>query len=434
MIAAIGLIPGEAAAQRLSFIRDAEIENTIRAFAAPLFRAAGLDPAVIGVHLVNDKSLNAFVAGGLNLFINTGLLIRSEHAGQVIGVIAHETGHISGGHLSRTQEALRNATTESILAVVLGVAAGIVSGRGDVGAAIITGGAQVGQRSILQYSREQESAADQAGIAFLENTSQSPLGLLEFLGVLQDQELLNVGRQDPYVRTHPITSERVSSARAALARSRFAQTRISPEFETMHRRMRAKLIGFMDPDRALIEFKESDISVEARYARAIALYKKPDLARALPLVDGLIASSPNDPYFHELKGQILFENGRTAEALGSYERAVALLPDQPLLRTSLAQVQLEMNNPALIKPALDNLNRAVAVDRRNGLTWQLLAVAHGREGQTGMLALALAERAQLQGNKSEARQQADRAERLLPQGSPGWLRAQDIKVESEKKD
>ncbi len=434
MIAAIGLIPGEAAAQRLSFIRDAEVENTIRAFATPLFRAAGLDPAVIGVHLVNDKSLNAFVAGGLNLFINTGLLIRSEHAGQVIGVIAHETGHISGGHLSRTQEALRNATTESILAVVLGVAAGIVTGRGDVGAAIITGGAQVGQRSILQYSREQESAADQAGIAFLENTGQSPLGLLEFLGVLQDQELLTIGRQDPYVRTHPITSERVSSARAALARSRFAENRISPEFTTMHRRMRAKLIGFMEPDRALIEYKEADTSVEARYARAIALYKKPDLARALPLIDGLIAGSPNDPYFHELKGQILFENGRTSEALGSYERAVALLPDQPLLRTSLAQVQLELNNPALIKPALDNLNRAVAVDRRNGLTWQLLAVAHGREGQTGMLALALAERAQLQGNKSEARQQADRAERLLPHGSPGWLRAQDIKVEAEKKD
>ena len=196
--------PPATAQQRISFVRDAEVENTIRAYATPLFLAAGLDASAITVHLVNDTALNAFVANGLNMYINTGLLMRSENAGQVIGVIAHETGHIMGGHLARLRDGLNGALAESIVALVVGAAAAIASGRPDAGAAVIAGGLQVAERGILRYSRELESAADQAGLTLLDRTGQSAKGLEEFLGVLADQELLAAGRQDPYVRTHQI--------------------------------------------------------------------------------------------------------------------------------------------------------------------------------------------------------------------------------------
>jgi predicted Zn-dependent protease len=262
VVAAIGP-PGFAPAhaqQKISFVRDAEVEATIREYATPLFAAAGLDPAAIRVHLVNDPSLNAFVANGLNMFINTGLLVRSDHAGQVVGVIAHETGHISGGHLARLRDGLAGATTESILAMVLGAAAAVATGRPDAGAAIIMGGTHVAERGLLRYSREMERSADQAGANLLERTQQSSRGLMEFLDILADQELIAVGRQDPYVRTHPISRERVEFIRNFLTTSRYTETPIPADFAEKHRRMKAKLLGFIDPGRALQVYKENDAS------------------------------------------------------------------------------------------------------------------------------------------------------------------------------
>jgi predicted Zn-dependent protease len=420
------------AQQRISFIRDAEVEATIRAYATPLFATAGLDPASIRVHLVNDPSLNAFVANGLNMFINTGLLIRSEHAGQVIGVMAHETGHITGGHLARLRDGLAGATTEAILAMVLGAAAAVATGRPDAGAAIIMGGTQMAERGLLRYSREMERSADQAGVNLLERSQQSARGLMEFLDILADQELMSVGRQDPYVRTHPISRERVEFVRHFLTTSRYSDTPIKPEFAERHRLMRAKLQGFIDPGRALQTYKEDDKSFEARYARAIAYSRRPDYARALPLMDELIAERPDDGYLYELKGQMVFESGKAKEALPLYERAVALLPDEPLIRIDLARVQLESESPESMRAAIANLEAARRIERDNTELWRLMAVAYGRDGQIGMAALAQAERAMLQSRLPEARAFSERAERSLPSGSPGWLRAQDIRRAAAK--
>jgi len=432
----MALVAAPASAQRQapSLIRDTEIENTIRAYGAPLFNAAGLSPQSVHIFLVHDRALNAFVAGGQNLFINTGLIMRAEHPGQIIGVIAHETGHISGGHLARTQDALRNASATSILALVLGAAAAVASGSPDAGVAVMQGGQQIAERNLLSYSRTQEAAADQAGLAFLERTGQSARGLLEFMEVLSHEELLVTARQSPYIRSHPLTRERMDAIREFLARSRHADAAIPDEFKIMHRRMKAKLHGFMDPPtQTLNRYKAEDRSVEARYARATAYYRVPDLANALPLIDGLIAEMPNDAYFHELKGQMLFENGRVTEALQPYETSVRLMPDAPLLRVGLAQVQLELNDKALHAPAFAHLGEAVRVDPDNPLAWRLLAVAHGREGRLGEVALALAEQAVVQNRMRDARQQAERALKLLQQDSPSWLRAQDIKSQANER-
>ena len=427
LLAAAPIAPAGAQNKPLGFIRDAEIETTIRAYATPLFTAAGLDPQSVHVYLVNDDTLNAFVAGGMNLFINTGLLMRSENANQLIGVIAHETGHIAGGHLARTQDALEDATAEMILAYVLGLGAAIATGNSGAGAAVIAGGQSIAQRSLLQYSRTQESAADQAALSYLDRTAQSARGMLEFLEVLGDQELLLSNQQDPYLRTHPLSNDRIDTVRNFVAGSRYADAAEPSEFVVAHARMRAKLVGFLRPlGRVLQQYPESDGSLEGRYARAIAYYRAADLKRALPMVDGLISERPDDPFFQELKGQILFENGRAREALPYYEAAVRLQPDAPLLRQGLAQVQLESGDPELNRAALAQLDEVVRIEPHNAAAWRLLSIAYGRDGQLGMTALALAESAGARGNSKEARQQADRALKLLPESSPAWLRAQDI--------
>lgn len=418
-----------AAAQegRVRLLRDAEIEHIIRVYATPLFNAAGLDPAAISVYLIDDNRLNAFVAGGMNIFINSGLLMRSRDPLEVMGVIAHETGHIAGGHLARTQEALRTASIEAILAAVLGAAAAVVGG-GDVGAAVITGGTSIAQRSLLQYTRTQEAAADQAGVSYLERAGYSSRGLLNFMGVLAGDEALLPENQDPYLRTHPLTRERVDSLRHFVENSRHSDNPAPPELLALHGRMVGKLVGYLEPlGHVLRRYPESDQSLEARYARAIAYYRASDLKKALPLLDQLQAEYPEDAYFHELRGQILFENGRIAEAVGSYQRAVDLDPTEPLLRLGLAQTQLETERADLVRPALAHLEDVVRREPRNSFAWRLLAVAYGRTDQIGMTALALSESALARGNTTEAKAQADRALRILPENSPAWIRAQDIK-------
>jgi predicted Zn-dependent protease len=432
----IGLaIPRQALAQdQISFIRDAEIETTIRQYASPLFTTAGLDASAIHIYLVNDTRLNAFVAGGQNLFINTGLLMRSQNPNQVIGVIAHETGHIAGGHLARTQEAMRNATIKGIIAMVLaGAASAAAHGQGVGGAMVGAGG--VAERSFLQYSVEQEAKADQAGLGFLDATGQSAKGLLDFFRILEGEELLSAIRQDPYLRTHPLTRDRINYVAEHVAHSRFANAADRPDFVEAHRRMVAKLYGFTYPSGQTLEkYPESDKSVAARYARAIAYYRSPNLAKALPIIDGLLAEEPANPYFHELKGQMLFENGKVVDALAPYTEAVRLLPDSPLLRVELAQVQIESEKPELNKQALANLKEAVRFEDQNGDAWHFLAIAYGKENDIGMSSLSLAEEAMTQGDKKLAEQQATRAAQLLKPGTPGRLRAEDLKQLAQRKD
>lgn len=419
--------PAETHAKNLSFIRDAEIENIIRAYATPLFAAAGLDPSAVDIYLVKDKTLNAFVASGQKLFINTGLLLQSKHAGQVIGVIAHETGHIAGGHLSRVHNAMKKTSAQSILAMVIGGAAAIASKRGDVGAAVMMGGQSMNQRNLFQYTRTQESSADQAAQKFLESTDQSTRGLLEFMEVLADQELLSARHQDPYLRTHPMARERIEALQAFISSSPNADTPVTPRFAEMHGRMKAKLYAFINSFAATLRlYKESDSSLYSRYARAVAHYRVSDMDKALALIDGLIAEQPDDPYFRELKGQMLFEKGRVAESLEPYGNAVRMLPRSALLRLGLARAQLETNDPALLDSAVANLRAAVQKEPESSFTWRQLAIAHGRKGEMGLSSLAMAEEALLMGKKNDAVYHANRAEKLLPKGSMGWLQTQDI--------
>ncbi|MFB3054831.1 MAG: M48 family metalloprotease [Alphaproteobacteria bacterium] len=411
-----------------TLIRDTEVENTIRAYAAPLFEAAGLRGADVRIFLIADDALNAFVAGGLNLFLHTGLLLKVKNVGELTGVLAHETGHLAGGHLSRISGRLKAGSTAALVATILGVLTAAATGSGEAGAAIITAGQGLALGSVLAFSRAQESAADQAAMKLLDLTGQSAQGMADFFKTIEDQELLPASRQDVYVRTHPITRYRVQDVESHLERSPYTKTPANPKFEKMFRRMRAKLRAFLHPPaRTLKTYAATDESIIARYARAIAYYRLNDLDRALPLMDGLIREEPGNAYFFELKGQALLEAGRIEKALPPYRKAVKLDPDSALIRVDLARTLLAMDDRSLVKEAIGHLLFATRESPENSLGWHQLGIAYGHDGQFGMSALALAEMSLVRGRLKDALYQVGRAQRKLARGTAGWLRTEDIK-------
>lgn len=424
-------LSGQAWAQQrrggVSLVRDAEIEATIRAYASPLLGAAGIGSESVQVYLVNERSLNAFVAGGQRIFVHTGLLQRAERPAQVIGVLAHEIGHIAGGHLARLEDSLGQASAIMIASMLLGAAAAVASGSGEAAMAGVLAGQQVATRNLLSFTRAQESAADQAGANFLEQTQQSARGLAEFMNILANQEALVVERQDPYVRTHPLSAERVSALNARVEQSRYGNKPDTPENIERFNRMQAKLMGYLDGLPATLrKYPASDTSRFARYARAFAYFRALDFAKALEQVDSLLAEFPNDQYFHELKGDILLDMGRIKDAVADHRRAYELAPNEPLLAYGFARAQIALDDPALLPEATRSLQEVTRREPENVGAWQQLAVAYGRAGDIGMASLASAERFLASGELRDAQGQAERAKRLLKEGSPGWLRAQDV--------
>jgi predicted Zn-dependent protease len=425
---------GEEAGGNVSLLRDAEIEGDIHLMMTPIWKAAGLDPDAVHVYLVADDSINSFVAGGQNIFINAGLLKRADTPNQLIGVLSHESGHIAGGHLYKGAEAMHNASIEEIIAMAAGVAA-TVAGRGSGGGAAMLGAASVGQRAYLSFSVTQEATADHAAMNYLDATHQSARGLLQFFEKLQSEELLTGEHEDPYLMDHPLTQERIDYVRDHVERSAYSDVADPPAYVDMLARIKAKTIAFTEPPSATLDkYPETDRSLTARYAQAIAYYRTPDLAKAVPAIDALIRERPNNPYFCELKGQMLFENGRIAEAAAPYEEAVRIDPQAPLLRVELAQVYLESNDPTKTKRAIAYLSEALRTEDRDVDAWHLLATAYGRDNQIGMAALSLAEEGLAADNKKDATQQAIRAEQLLPRSSAEHARAEQIHTQAKDLD
>jgi predicted Zn-dependent protease len=410
-------------------IRDAEIEATIHRIADPIFATARLDRDSIDLYVINDDKLNAFVAGGQNLFLNTGLIVRTETPDQLAGVIAHETGHIAGGHLSRSLEARSSAGTSTLLGALLGAAAA-VAGAPQLGTALLAGGLTVGQSNFLKFSRNQEQAADQAAVSYLRALKMSPEGLLEFFEILDSQNLrLNSGG-NPYMRTHPLTRDRITVLEREVETSPFRAARPSPDLVAAHARAVAKLDGFLSPPAQVLQRRRGD-GLADRYARAIAHYRVPDLDRALELVDGLIREHPEDPYFPELKGQMLFENGRIAESVPPYRQAVRNRPDSALLRLGLARALIEQGQASDLDEAAALLQEVVRIEPVNAGAWRFLGIAEGRRGREGPAAVALAEQAVLLGNREDAELYIRRAQQQVRPDDPSWYRLQDLERATE---
>lgn len=406
-------------------IRDAETETLLRKFAYPLFHAAGIAPGLVHIIVLRDDALNSFVSTGNRMFINSGLITRCTEAGELIGVIAHETGHISGGHLARLPEMLRAAMLKSVAAMLIGAAAGI-AGSGDAAMGAAIGGQQMAMRGLFSFTRSMEQAADQSALEELDANHWSARGMLDLLKVLQQQDALISDMQDPYLQTHPLSSDRVAYVAHHVATSPYSNAPFPPGFASGFAMVRAKLRAFLEPAAATLRrVPASDASPPARYARAIALHRMGHSDQALVLMDGLIRDDRANPWLQELKGQILFEAGKPEAAIAPYEAALRLAPDQPLIRIGLAQALIETGDKARLRPAIDQLRRALAAEHDNVLGWQLLAVAWGRLGNLGEADLALAERALWRDDIPAAKSFATRALKALPQG-PARMRALDI--------
>lgn len=418
-------------AQSLALIRDAETERLLRSYTDPILIAAGLDPKAVRLYIINDRTINAFVAEGQNIFIHTGLIMELEKPNQLIGVIAHETGHISGGHLTRRKEAIEDATVPYIISMLLGVAA-IAAGSPDAGVGIMAGGSQVAQRSILAFTRQQESSADQAGMTFLDKTGQSGRGMLETFEGFAESEILVSRKQDPFARTHPMSRERFAALQERVESSPYANKEDSPQSKRAYALVRAKLFGFMErPDITLRRFPTKDQSEPARYARAIAYYRTPDFDRALIELTSLLRDDPDNPYYYELMGQILTEMGKPREGIAPYRRSVALLPDEPLLRVSLAGTLIATEDPSYLAEAKRELLASLRDDMRNPMAWRYLSMAEEQLGNHGLANLAAAEQNYVIRNYGRALDFAQRAKHDLREGSVEWQRAIDIIATAE---
>ncbi|WP_246549409.1 M48 family metalloprotease [Ancylobacter oerskovii] len=412
-------------------IRDAEIENLLRDYMRPIWKAAGLTQQNLRVVIISDPSFNAFVMDGKRIFVNTGALASSETPNEIIGVLAHETGHIAGGHLARMRQEMENAQTMAIIGTLLaagGVAAGAAGGANMGGAAAALAGPQeIARRSVLSYARAQEQAADRSAISYLAATKQSPVGMLKTFERMQNDQIFISQRVDPYVLSHPMARERVAALEDLVAKSPYRDIKDSPELQARHEMMRAKLVGFsMPPDAVARRYPPSNTSLPARYARAISAYRYGAVPDAIRQIDALIAVQPNNPYFHELKGQALLEAGRPREAIAPLRRAEQLSGGAPLIRTLLGQALVAANDKSSVDDAVRELTFGVQREPESAAAWRFLAQAYGQKGDLPNADLASAQSALLSGDVQLARELAARARQTFAYGSPGWLKADDI--------
>ncbi|WP_027582934.1 M48 family metalloprotease [Bradyrhizobium sp. Ai1a-2] len=435
---ALAVAPTMALAQQNKgppILRDTEAEQLLRDYTRPILRSAGLEKQNIQMVIINDSSFNAFVADGRRIFVNYGALMQSETPNQIIGVLAHETGHLAGGHLAKLREQLAQAQTQMIIAMLLGagaMVAGARSGGGNnglanAGAAAVAAPQEVVRRTLLSYQRQQEENADRAGVKFLTATGQSAKGMYDTFKRFTDESLFAARGADPYLMSHPMPADRVAALAEIARSSPYWDKKDDPALQMRHDMVRAKISAFMErPDTVYRRYPSSNNSLPARYARAISTYLHGDLRSALAQIDGLIQAQPNNAYFYELRGQALLEGGRPAEAIAPLRRAVQLSSNAPLIEMLLGQALVATNNNAYTDEAINILRAAVARESEAPIGYMQLAMAYGRKGDYAQADLASAQAAYLRGDSKTARELASRAKTRFAIGTPGWVKADDI--------
>ncbi|WP_424632163.1 M48 family metalloprotease [Bradyrhizobium sp. SYSU BS000235] len=411
-------------------LRDAETEQLLRDYTRPILRAAGLEKQNIQVVIINDPTFNAFVADGRRIFVNYGALRESETPNQIIGVLAHETGHLAGGHLAKLREQLAQTQTQLIIAMLIGLGAAVAgarAGAGGAGAAAVAAPQSAIMRTMLSYQRQQEESADKAGVKFLNATGQSAKGMYETFKRFSEQGLFASRGADPYYMSHPMPAERVRALEELARTSPYWDKKDDPALQLRHDMMRAKVSGFMErADTVYRRYPASNTSLPARYARAIATYRHGDLRSALTQIDDLIHTQPNNPYFYELKGQALLEGAKPNEAIAPLRKAVHLSNNTPLIELLLGQALVASENKAYADDAITLLRNALTREPEAANGYTQLAMAYGRKGNYAEADLASAQAAYLRGDQKTARDLASRAKTRFAIGTPGWVKADDI--------
>jgi predicted Zn-dependent protease len=436
--AALAVAPMAAVAQENKgppVLRDTETEQLLREYTRPILRAAGLEKQNIQMVIINQGVFNAFVADGRRIFVNYGAIMQSETPNQIIGVMAHETGHLAGGHLAKMREQMAQAQTQMIIAMLLGAGAmvagaktgGSSGGLTNAGAAMFSAQGEVIRRNLLSYVRQQEENADKAGVKFLNATGQSARGMYETFKRFTDESLFAARGSDPYVQSHPMPAERVNALQELARSSPYWDKKDDPALQLRHDMARAKISAFMERQETVYRrYPLSNNSLPARYAHAISTYLHGDLRSALTQIDALIQQQPNNPYFYEVRGQALLEGGKPQEAIAPLRKAVALSNNAPLIEMLLGQALVATGNNAYTDEAIAILRAAVARETEAPIGYTQLAMAYGRKGDYAQADLASAQAAYLRGDNKTARDLASRAKTRFAIGTPGWVKADDI--------
>jgi predicted Zn-dependent protease len=419
---------------KLPVLRDAESEELLRDYSRPILKAAGLARQNVEVVIINSRDFNAFVADGRRIFVNYGALFQSTTPNQIIGVLAHETGHIAGGHLARIREQLASAQTAALVALLLGAAAigaSAASGQGNnIGQAapgIIMAPQEVIRRTLLSYQRSQEEAADRAAVNYLNATGQSARGMIETFARFKQDQLFISQQVDPYLLSHPTAQNRIAQLETLAQASPYYNKKDAPELQHRHDMMRAKIAGYFEkPDTVSRLYPPSNNSMPARYARAVSLYRWGNVRAAVQQIDGLIAQQPNNPYFHELRGQVLLESGRAKESIPSLRRAVDLSKGNALIRMMLGQALVQGGGNEDAQEAIRELRFALQREPNASFGHRQLAIAYARTGDRANADLSAAYAAFNDADFKAAKTLATRAQRSFKVGTPGWLRADDI--------
>jgi predicted Zn-dependent protease len=416
-----------------SIIRDAEIEGLLRLYAKPIFKAAGLNPNAVKVYIIADEHINAFVADGQKMFIHTGLLTKTKTPNEVIGVIAHETGHIAGGHLAKIKSEIASASVQNIVGMLVGAAAivgGAATGNAEAakaGQGVILGSQGLAQRNLLSYQRSMEASADQAALTYLSRTGQSAKGMLTLFNKLASDSLASAQYADPYLQSHPMPLERIRNLERAAKKSSVFEKTDDVALQLRHDLVKAKLWGFIQTPQAVFQrYPKSDTSLAARYAHAIALFRRGDLKNAIPIIDSLADDLPQNPYFWELKAQAYNESGQFKNALPAIRKARALLPNNGLLQIMEAETLVGFEDATSADAALKSLRLAEKTESDTPVLFKLKAQAYGTKGDIPRAELATAEFAYAKGDRELAKEKATRSQKLFKQGTPEWLRATDI--------
>ncbi|RKF15154.1 peptidase M48 [Roseovarius spongiae] len=410
-------------ASALTLLRDPDIEHALRQLSAPVLRAAGLNPDRMSILVIDDRSLNAFVVDRDNVFIHSGLLLKMKTPQMLQSVVAHEAAHIANGHLVRRPINIRNARTAAGLGMALAAAAGAVSGNAQAAAGIAAGSMGTAMRLLFAHTRAEESSADAAAINYMVRAGRDPAGAAEVMDIFRGQETLSAARQDPYARTHPLSADRYRTLKR-LADAHGGKVQPSVKDRYWFARAKGKLSAFQrNPKWTLNRAGESGFKDVGLMREAIAWHRRSNLRKALAAMDRAIALRPNDPFYHELRGQILMEHRQFAAAANAYARAVNAAPNDALILGSYGRALMAQGQAG---KALGVLKKARARDGRDGRVMRDLAVAYAKSGNNGMASLVTAERYALSGRLEDAGLHAQRAAGLLPRGSAGWQRAQDV--------
>jgi predicted Zn-dependent protease len=416
-------------------LRDTESEQLLREYARPILRAAGLEKQNIQIVIINDSAFNAFVADGRRIFVNYGAIMQSETPNQLIGVMAHETGHLAGGHLAKLREQLAQAQTQMIIAMLLGAGALVAGARSsnpgnglaNVGAAAVAGPQEMIRRTLLSYQRQQEENADRAGVKFLAASGQSAKGMYETFKRFTNDSLFAARGADPYLQSHPMPADRVAALEELARSSPYWDKKDDPALQLRHDMMRAKISAFMErQDTVYRRFPLSNDTAPARYARAITTYLHGDLRSALAQIDAMIQAQPANPYLYELRGQALLESGKPADAIAPLHKALQLSNNAPLIEMLLGQALVGTDNKAHTDEAISILRAAVTRETEAPIGYTQLAMAYGRKGDYAEADLASAQAAFLRGDNRTARELASRAKTRFAIGTPGWVKADDI--------